>query len=212
MFNLDQSINEWRRQMAGNGIGTPKVLDELESHLRDDIQRQTRAGESVENAFALAAKRIGDAGTLKAEFVRAGRMRGAMEKLMIAVCVVMVGFITLLSAAGVVLCYTNLSDRIMASVAIICILFAACRWSLAVPFLPAIANKAARTVAAIACILAGIGISTFYCQVIMPHFAQPYAQQVPAAGVWFIFPLALGFGLGCGLHQAGCNSRKQAAS
>jgi hypothetical protein len=212
MFSQEQSINEWRRQMAARGISTAKVLDELESHLRDDIQRQTRSGERPEKAFEVAVSRIGDASALKAEFVNAGRSRGALEKLMIAICVVLVVLISLLSAAGVVLCYTSLADRIMASVAFVCILFAACRWSLAVPFLPVIANKSRRTVMAIACILAGMGISTVYCQVILPHFMQPYAQQVPAAGVWMVFPIALGFGLGCGLHQAGRNQRTQAAT
>ena len=43
MFNLDQSITEWRRQMVAGGIQSPRVLDELESHLRDDAEEQERA-------------------------------------------------------------------------------------------------------------------------------------------------------------------------
>ena len=212
MFNLEQSISEWRRQMAARGIGTPNVLDELESHLRDEVQRQTGSGEPVEKAFEMAVNQMGEAGALKAEFVKAGKVRGVPEKLMIAICVLLVVFISLLSAAGVVLCYTSLADRIMAGVAVVCILFAACRWSLAIPFLPVIADKFKRTTMAITCILAGMGVATIYCQLILPHFAQPYAQQVPAAGVWLVLPIALGFGLGCGLHQAGRKQRTQAAS
>ena len=44
MFNLDQAIVEWRRQMAAGGIRSPEVLDELESHLRDDVEQQMRLG------------------------------------------------------------------------------------------------------------------------------------------------------------------------
>ena len=41
MFNLDQSITEWRRQMLAAGIKTPALLDELESHLRDDVRQMS---------------------------------------------------------------------------------------------------------------------------------------------------------------------------
>jgi len=37
MFDLDQAISEWRRQMAAGGIKLPDALDELESHLREEV-------------------------------------------------------------------------------------------------------------------------------------------------------------------------------
>ena len=37
MFDLEQAILEWRRQMTAGGIKAPEVLDELESHLHDDV-------------------------------------------------------------------------------------------------------------------------------------------------------------------------------
>ena len=37
MLNLDQAIAAWRRQMSAHGIQTLEVLNELECHLRDDI-------------------------------------------------------------------------------------------------------------------------------------------------------------------------------
>jgi len=42
MFNLEQAILDWRRQMAASGIKAPDVLDELESHLRDDVEAHVR--------------------------------------------------------------------------------------------------------------------------------------------------------------------------
>jgi hypothetical protein len=51
MFDLERAISEWRRQLAGGGIGSPDVLDELESHLREDVQQQVRLGHSPEQAF-----------------------------------------------------------------------------------------------------------------------------------------------------------------
>jgi len=40
MFDLEQSISDWRRQMLAAGIWTPVPLDELETHLRTDIGQQ----------------------------------------------------------------------------------------------------------------------------------------------------------------------------
>ena len=77
MLNLDQSIADWRRQMAAGGIKSHRVLDELESHLRDDIEEQTRSGLDAPQAFKAAIQRIGRAGELKAEFAKVGRTKKA---------------------------------------------------------------------------------------------------------------------------------------
>jgi hypothetical protein len=68
MFNLEQSIAEWRRQMQAGGIKTPVPLEELEGHLREEIERQIRAGTSGRDAFEIAALQIGEAGGVKSEF------------------------------------------------------------------------------------------------------------------------------------------------
>jgi len=75
MFNLDNAISEWRREMLDAGVKTPGVLDELESHLRDDMERQTQSGLGAQQAFAAAAGRIGQAGALKEEFKKIGGIR-----------------------------------------------------------------------------------------------------------------------------------------
>jgi hypothetical protein len=77
MFNLEQSISEWRQQMLAAGI-KPESLDELESHLREDIELQTRAGFSTQFAFDTAVAQIGRPATLKKEFTRAGEARWAV--------------------------------------------------------------------------------------------------------------------------------------
>ena len=38
MFDLDHAIRQWRRQMANDGVRRPEALDELESHLREEIE------------------------------------------------------------------------------------------------------------------------------------------------------------------------------
>jgi hypothetical protein len=71
MFNPEQSIAEWRRQMLSAGIKTPVPLEELEIHLREDIEQQMKSGLSEQDAFNSTVKKIGEAGLLKTEFKKA---------------------------------------------------------------------------------------------------------------------------------------------
>jgi hypothetical protein len=68
MFDLEQAISDWRRQALAAGIKTPALLDELESHLREDIRLLTSAGKSQAQAFQLAVLRLGNPGPLRTEF------------------------------------------------------------------------------------------------------------------------------------------------
>jgi len=80
MFNLDESISEWRRQMLAAGIKTPVPLNELESHLRDDVEQQMRSGLSAHQAFAAAVQGIGQAAVLECEFGKVGGMKQAQAR------------------------------------------------------------------------------------------------------------------------------------
>ena len=68
MFDLDQSLAGWRKQMLAAGIKTPVPLEELEIHLREDIAQQMQSGLSAQQAFGIAVKKIGQALELKREF------------------------------------------------------------------------------------------------------------------------------------------------
>lgn len=68
MFNLEKSITNWRRQMLAAGIKTPVPLEELESHLRENIERQMKSGRSEAEAFMTAVQKIGPVLTIQNEF------------------------------------------------------------------------------------------------------------------------------------------------
>ena len=70
MFDLEQSIANWRRQMHSAGIKTPVPLEELETHLREDFAEQKKSGLSEPMAFAASVLRIGQADALNAEFMK----------------------------------------------------------------------------------------------------------------------------------------------
>jgi hypothetical protein len=72
MFDLEKAVAEWRREMLEAGIKTPEPLEELESHLREDVDDQMRTGLDAQQAFEKAAGQIGKSGVLKSEFAKAG--------------------------------------------------------------------------------------------------------------------------------------------
>jgi uncharacterized membrane protein YidH (DUF202 family) len=68
MFDLEQAIANWRRQMLAAGIKTPVPLEELEIHLHEEIERQMKAGCNEQQGFVIAAQQIGTAAMMKNEF------------------------------------------------------------------------------------------------------------------------------------------------
>ena len=70
MFNLEQSIANWRKEMLAAGIKAPVPLEELESHLREEIELQILAGFDAPCAFDTAVRQIGNAPFIKREFTK----------------------------------------------------------------------------------------------------------------------------------------------
>src|SRR5260370_26980561 len=68
MFELERAISDWRREMQCRGIKGAETLDELESHLRDDLEEQVRSGMEIQQAFDAVRGRIGQSDSLGLEF------------------------------------------------------------------------------------------------------------------------------------------------
>jgi len=68
MRDLNAQIAEWRSQMAAGGLKSPAVLDELESHLREDVERRVQSGANVAQAFGTAVGQLGRPANLREEF------------------------------------------------------------------------------------------------------------------------------------------------
>jgi len=58
--------------MLAAGIKTPVPLEELESHLREDVEEQVRSGVTAQQAFETTVRQIGRGDALRTEFARAG--------------------------------------------------------------------------------------------------------------------------------------------
>ena len=73
MLNLEQAIADWRQQMLAAGIKTPVPLDELEIHLREDIEWQVKVGLSEQTAFEISIQQMGQPKMLDSEFKKSER-------------------------------------------------------------------------------------------------------------------------------------------
>jgi hypothetical protein len=68
MFDLEEGIRHWRQAQAHALGGSAEILDELESHLREEVQRLIAAGQTPASAWETALARLGDPRQLAAEF------------------------------------------------------------------------------------------------------------------------------------------------
>jgi leader peptidase (prepilin peptidase)/N-methyltransferase len=80
MFDLEKAVEKWRQQMLAAGIKTPVPLEELESHLCEDVEQNLASGLSAQQAFEVAAQRIGCAGSLQTEFNKIESTRWVFQR------------------------------------------------------------------------------------------------------------------------------------
>ena len=78
MSDVEKQIEQWR-----NGLGTSETfgtgdLDELEGHLREEMERLTSFGLSETEAFLVARQRLGTAEALEAEYAKINTDRRAL--------------------------------------------------------------------------------------------------------------------------------------
>jgi len=208
MFNLDHAITEWRRQMTAGGIKAPSVLDELESHVREDVDRQMRSGVDTEKAFQSAVQKIGPASALKNEFKKS-TVATIAEISMIAVAVLFVAFGIFLGTVTVIFCYLTPGERLIGSIAISLTIAIACLWSKLAPLLPVIHRKGKRQLIEVACLGAGFGICSLFIQLLVNRFTSPVSGMIPAIGFFGLVPIALGFGIAAALERAARNTTRQ---
>jgi hypothetical protein len=69
MFDLEQAIHQWKQEFAA-ALKSPEAIDELESHLREELERRLQSGQSPQQAFRDAVREIGEIDMLKSEFAK----------------------------------------------------------------------------------------------------------------------------------------------
>lgn len=70
MFDLNEKISMWRSNLAQSQTLGSSDIDELESHLREEIENLTALKLSDEEAFLIATHRLGDTAHLFDEYAK----------------------------------------------------------------------------------------------------------------------------------------------
>jgi hypothetical protein len=175
MRNVDLKIGEWRSRMAAGGIKSSAVLDELESHLREEIERQIRLGSDEVKAFEIAAQKIGGSDLLKAEFAKVAEGKEARlgKVLGIACCLVALPLPVLAVPNFLMIRELPAGSRVLSLVAILVTFLSIASWRFSHRFLPVIRNRTVRLTVSAACGLAGLGwlyaFGALLPTVIVPH-------------------------------------------
>src|SRR5438046_458845 len=79
-FNLEEAIAVWRKRMAAQAVKSREILEELESHLRDDVEAQMKSGMSAQEGFEAAVERIGQPRALQREFIKTGDRKWLLRR------------------------------------------------------------------------------------------------------------------------------------
>ena len=103
MFNLEHFIADWRNQMLAAGIKTPVPLEELEIHLREEIERQMTTGSSQQEAFTSAVQKLGSANTVQSEFKKVDKTEGVLKWKLMEAFLMAVTILFPLFVGGIVL-------------------------------------------------------------------------------------------------------------
>jgi hypothetical protein len=172
MFNLEQSIAQWRRQMRVAGI-KPESLDELEGHLREEIERQIKSEVIQQLAFEMAIKAIGQGAQLKKEFQKVGE---PLEIRLVKLIGIGCGTFALLFSLWILpFLFSNPTGwmaKLMGAAAVATIVLC---WIYNHKFLPAVHSKHLRFSIGLLCCLGGvIGIQLFI------YYGIPYLMIHPA--------------------------------
>jgi len=205
MFDLERSIEAWRRRMRAAGI-VPPSLAELENHLREDIQRRRRLGLEADKAFNDAVAAIGPAAVLEREFQKVERSRAVTVVNLVGIAFLAIaGFFSLMIAPKFFHPMVGPAPRLFA---VMIVAMTALSWRYGYRLLPALANPWLRAaVGASCCVVAMIWMRCFVLY-LLPEIVIRIIGRDTLLGWYFLSFLgafaiaAVLAGVGHGLEKA----------
>jgi len=218
MFNLEQAIASWRQQMLAAGLQKPVPLEELECHLREEIDHRITSGLDPENAFAAAAQTVGHGNRLQGEFQkvedarsnRAWKMKQLLVMLGVGLFPIWVGGMALLKVGTFALSSSTEQMSSLASMAVFSLLF----WGgwFSRRHLPVIPSKRTRDIIVWMCFGPVMVWWVVFLHVIVPNYNFTIGQFGPLFLWAFCTPAAAITGLVLGLESAARRSNLPAHS
>jgi len=213
MFNLEQAIAEWRRQMLAAGIQTPVPLEELEIHLREDIAQQMKTGSNQQDAFTSAVQKLGSAHAVQTEFMKVDKTHSALKWKLMEIGLTLATILVPLLLGGIVLKRASFIDMTAAeelsSLAALAA-FSLLAWSgrLGHRFLPVIQNRRIRDAILFSCCVPLMLWWIVFLRLILPRYDFTVGQLMVTL-FWALFPtMGVCIGLLWGIETA---ARKKTA-
>ena len=189
MFDLEPSITDWRQRMLAAGIKTPVPLEELENHLREEIELQIKSGFTGQKAFEIAAGKIGQANPLKQEFKKINGMDKAQLRRRAGFAfAAILGFYSLIFVRLLIENDLTSSERRfgLASVATTLLTVYVVR-QIMPRFFPVVANRAVQSAIGIVGGISGMGWIIAFACFILPRFDFTPGQLLVAVS-WALVP------------------------
>jgi hypothetical protein len=207
MFNLEQAIIDWRQQMLAAGIQSPVPLEELESHLREDIERKLRAGVTAPQAFETASRTIGQPNMLRAEFARSGLTSMEQErKWLRRFCVVFPVVYLVLTVSLLSRIEMDFPLRLLGLGAIVLSVLFMAGCPLMHHLVPVIRHQPTRVAIQIAGTLIWPLLGLVVLNVVLPHYDLTFEQLIVGL-LWSIAALTFFTGISIGLGDAADRQR-----
>jgi len=201
MFDPEKSIADWREQMLAAGIKTPVPLEELEIHLREEIERQMKSGLNAQHAFEFAVRKIGQGYVLNAEFAKVGGARKSAQWERWLASFILAGVAIPLGAYALLKNEMSLTWRLLgfADLAVIALVVPGCQFiSRSFPVVP---NKRVRTAIGLAFGLSGMAGMVAFMNFILPDF-ELTEGQLTVAVLWGLTSMAALGAVWAGLEEA----------
>ena len=178
MFDLEQAIVDWRRQMLAAGIKTPVPLEELEIHLREDIEQQIQIGSGVEKAFESAVQTIGRVYVLQTEFAKMGSEENSANWERWLAISILVGVVIPLGMFGILKNDMSLGWRLLGFADVAVIILAVLGSRHINKLFPVIPSKRARMAIGIASGLFGMIGMVVFANYVLPNCEFTEGQLV----------------------------------
>ncbi len=213
MFDLEQSIAEWRKQMLAAGIQSPVPLEELEGHLREEIERQLKTGSKQQDAFTFAVQKLGPANAVQSEFMKADEIHSALNLKLREIGLTLATILVPLLFGGIVLKRASFIDMTAAE-QLSCLAalaaFSLLAWSgrLGHQLLPLIQNRRIRDAILLSCCGPLMLWWVIFFRLIVPHHDFTMGEFLVAFTWAFFTPAGASIGLHWGIETA---ARKKVA-
>jgi len=201
MFNLEKSIADWWNQMLAAGIKSPVPLEELENHLREEIERQTESGLSGTEAFKAAVQKIGQVCMLQTEFAKVGGVETSAKRERWLAVLISLGVVIPLGIYGLLKNDMSLAWRLLgfADIAVIVLTVLGCRYIN--KLFPVIPDKRVRTAVGLSFGLFGMVGMIVFMKFILPNF-EFTEGQLTVVVLWALTLMAASGVVLAGLEEA----------